>query len=377
MIDLKELIRQGENSAVEFKSADVRAESLAKEMVAFANSQGGMVLVGVEDNGDITGLKPKTDFVEWAANIMRTAINPSLSCDIKVQHYKNAEVGVITVPKGPDKPYQINSGQYLIRVGSTNRSATAPELMRLFQQAGVFHADGNPVNNASIKDLSTTALDKYLARYDISLAEEDDHETLLTNMDVLKSGAPTIAGMLMFGINPQRYLPGACIRYAHFAGKDIDSELIDKQVIEGTLPEQIERSLAVIKHNIQQPSAIVGAKTEPTTENYPDKVYRELIVNAVVHRNYSILGSNIRIFHFDDRIEFRSPGRLPNTVTIQKLRYGVSYAINPVVLKFLENLRYVDKLGRGLPMVWQEAKKLQREVLFEEIGEEFKVSLGM
>ena len=110
-------------------------------------------------------------------------------------------------------------------------------------------------------------------------------------------------------------------------------------------------------------------------EPYPDLVYRELLVNACVHRNYSIAGSRIRIFMFCDRIEFISPGRLPNTITIDKLKAGVSYAVNPVILKFMENLRYIDKLGRGLPMVCQAAQKQGKDVKLEEIGEEFKVTL--
>ena len=78
---------------------------------------------------------------------------------------------------------------------------------------------------------------------------------------------------------------------------------------------------------------------------------------------------------FEDRIEVISPGKLPNTVTVEKLKAGVSYAVNPVIVKFMENLRYIDKLGRGLPLVYQAAQKLGKEVLFEEIGEEFKVAL--
>jgi ATP-dependent DNA helicase RecG len=105
-------------------------------------------------------------------------------------------------------------------------------------------------------------------------------------------------------------------------------------------------------------------------------VFRELLVNACVHRNYAIHGSRIRIFVFDDRIEVISPGRLPNTVTVEKLRRGVSYAVNPVLVKFMENLRFIDKLGRGLPMVYREAVTHGRQVIFEEVGEEFRVTLG-
>ena len=380
-MNVHELIQQGENSAVEFKAANVRPESLAKEIVAFANSQGGVVLVGVADNGDVLGLDGCFDkssaFTDWVANILRTSINPPLNCDMSVEFCDDKKVGVISVPKGADKPYQTNTGQYLVRIGATNRTASVQELMRLFQQAGVFHVDANPVLGAGIKDISTSALDNYLARYDVSLADESDQALLLANMDIIVDSELTIAGLLLFGINPQRYLPNACISYAHFAGVSIDAELIDKQVIEGSLPEQIDRALAVVKNNMARPSNIVGAKLEEFAGLYPEKVFRELIVNAVVHRNYSIVGSRIRIFQFDDRIEFISPGRLPNTVSVKKLSFGVSYASNPIILKFLENLRYVDKLGRGLPMVWQEAKKLGRKVVFEEIGEEFKVTLPL
>ena len=380
-MNVNELIQQGENSAVEFKAASVRPESLAKEIVAFANSQGGVVLVGVADNGDVLGLDGSFDkssaFTDWVANILRTAINPPLNCDMSVEFFNDKKVGVISVPKGADKPYQTNTGQYLVRIGATNRTASVQELMRLFQQAGVFHVDANPVPGASIKDISSSALDNYLTRYDLSLADEPDQALLLANMDIIINSELTIAGLLLFGINPQRYLPNACISYAHFAGQSIDAELIDKQVIEGSLPEQIDRALAVVKNNIVRPSNIVGAKLEEVAGLYPEKVFRELIVNAVVHRNYSIVGSRIRIFQFDDRIEFISPGRLPNTVSVQKLPFGVSYASNPIILKFLENLRYVDKLGRGLPMVWQAAKKLGRKVVFEEVGEEFKVTLPL
>ena len=111
--------------------------------------------------------------------------------------------------------------------------------------------------------------------------------------------------------------------------------------------------------------------------HYPDKVFRELLVNAAVHRNYSITGSQIRVFMFSDRIEFISPGRLPNTVSIEKLAVGTSFARNSLLVRLMENLGYMDKLGRGLPMVCQEAKKIGKDVLFEDSGEEFRVTLRL
>ena len=377
-VKIAELIAQGENNAVEFKSAQVRAESIAKEMVAFSNTQGGALLIGVEDNGDVTGLGRREGVEEWLANIVRENVLPPIDPKIENTDFQGKSIIIIEVEKGKDKPYQTNKHQFLIRVGSTNRTATQTELMRLFQQSGVFHYDRLGVDSTSIKDLNFSKIDNYFDRYQIDFSHEDDPQRILINTEILDDeGLTTIAGLLVFGLNPQRYLTDACISFAHFSGTTISDELIDKQVVNGTLDFQIDTALAVIKNNLKQSSTIQGAKRLDTEFQYPDKVFRELLVNACVHRNYAISGSRIRIFMFDDRIEFISPGRLPNTITIEKLKSGVSYASNPVIVKFMENLRYIDKLGRGLPMVYMAAVKNNKYVIFEEIGEEFKVTLEL
>ncbi len=376
--EIIQLIEGGENSAVEFKSVDVKIDSLAKEMAAFSNTNGGVILMGVEDNGDITGLKEKTGVEEWVANVARNNIIPAVQINYFEIEISNKKVAVITVGKGKDKPYQTTKHQFLIRVGSTNRITTQNELMRLFQQSGVFHYDANSVENTAYKDLNQTKIDQYFSRYEIDFSDESeaDKQILLKNSDIMsQSDTLTVAGLLIFGINPQRYLQNASISFAHFAGNEITSELIDKKIITGTLDYQVDTALSAIKHNLMHPSTIIGAKRVDTVFNYSDKVFRELLVNACVHRNYAISGSAIRVFLFDDRIEFISPGNLPNTVTIEKLKAGVSYASNPIIVKFMENLRYIDKLGRGIPMVCKEAEKGNKEVRFKELGEEFKVTL--
>ena len=252
------------------------------------------------------------------------------------------------------------------------------ELLRLFQQSGVFHFDATGVNNTSITDLNWSKLDQYFNQYNVDFSKESDKERLLINTDLMTpEGEATIAGLLVFGINPQKYLYNASISFAHFDGNSLDDDLLDKRVIEGTLDYQIDTCLASIKNNIKDPSVIQGGKTVSTNFLYPDKVFREIIVNACIHRNYAISGSRIRIFLFNDRLEIRSPGRLPNTVTIEKMKSGVSYASNPVLLKFMENLRYIDKLGRGIPMVYQTAVRNNKELLLEETGEEFALTLTL
>ena len=250
--------------------------------------------------------------------------------------------------------------------------------MRLLQTAGIFHYDTTPVPGTSIKQINLTKATEYFFRYEIDLSaeSEEEKETLLINTDILtESGEASIGGLLLFGLNPSRHLAQCGISFAHFAGTEIDSELIDKQNIDGTLDYQVDTGLAILKKNIQVPSTIIGAKRVDTQALPPDKVLRELLVNSCVHRDYSIGGSKIRIFMFVDRLEFITPGRLQNTVTIEKLKAGVSYARNPVLVKFMENLRYIDRLGRGLPMVWREMQKIGGSVEFKELREEFKVVL--
>ncbi len=375
---LAALLAQGENHAVEFKSAQVHPDSLAREMVAFANSAGGVVLLGVEDSGEISGLPAGKDYEEWVMNIARENVIPAI--EVTANYLSSAEQRVlqVTIPKGQDKPYQTAKYQFLVRVGSTNRVATQAELMRLFQQSGVFHYDLQGVDSTSIRDLNYTKLDEYFSDYQIDFRNEEreEQERILFNTDILDdSGRVTVGGLMMFGINPQRHLLNASISFAQFVGNALDETLLDKQVIGGTLDIQVDTALAIIMNHISRPSQIEGAKTVDAVFQYPEKVFRELLVNACVHRDYSIHGSRIRIFLFDDRIEFISPGRLPNTVSIEKLKLGVSYARNPVIVKFMENLRYIDKLGRGLPMVYRVGAEGNKQVVFEEIGEEFRVVL--
>lgn len=375
-----QVLDQGENSSVEFKSSDVRAESLAREMVAFANSLGGIVFIGVEDNKQISGIQTEKNWEEWISNVARTNINPPLSIEYTEIDLEEKRVGILIVPKGKDKPYQTNEGKFYIRIGSTNRIASNQELMRLFQQSGFFHYDAIPVEGTSIQVLNLSKLTKYFDSYQINfeLLTENEKITLLKNSDILSdTGEVTIAGLLVFGIYPQKHLKMSSISFAVFTKNEINSELINKQTIEGNLDIQIDTVTSLIKTHIPIQSDIIGNKRESKDFHYPERVYRELLVNACCHRNYAIQGSKIRVFLFSDRLEVISPGRLPNTITVEKLIAGVSYSVNPVIVKFMENLNYMDKLGRGLPMVYLESKKLGKLVEFQEIGEEFKVTLWL
>ena len=373
-------IPKTENQHIEFKQEEVSSQSLAEEVVAFANGEGGEIWLGIDDNGKAIGIS--RSYEEDIMNICRTTVIPPIQSEyeeITVEGEKHNKIACIKINKGIDRPYYTSRNKYYIRVGTAKRTASREELIRLFQASGLFHYDIVEAAGSQLKDLNQSAIADYFSRYKIDYIHEDESERLrlLWASDISsEQQIPTVGGLLVFGITPERHLPQSGISLAVFNGDKIGSELRDKKTFYSGLPLQIDNALAAIKANILIPSDIQGAK-RIEVPSYPEKVFRELLVNAVVHRNYSIIGSQIRVFIFADRIEFISPGRLPNTVTIEKLTTGTSFSRNPLLVKLMENLGYMDKLGRGLPMVYQESVKLDRTLAFENDGENFKVILGL
>ncbi|MGK7394613.1 MAG: RNA-binding domain-containing protein [Candidatus Cyclobacteriaceae bacterium M3_2C_046] len=370
---LLNLIGQGENSNIEFKIEEARPENIAREMVAFSNHLGGVLLIGVTDEGKIVGISGK-DLEEKIANIARENVVPAINYSAHAVNYEDKKVFIVEIEKGQHKPYQTIDGKYWIRVGSTNRMATQSELMRLFQQSGMLHFDINPVERTHIKSLNFDKIHHYFElNYQVEFAnmEEQEQVRLLYNSDILmeENNQVSVSGVLMFGKNPERYLPQATISFAAFKGVSLDAELTLKKEISGTLDEQIESASSLVQLHLPNESTIEGLKRVEQTL-IPKKVLRELIVNAVAHRNYAITSRRIQILLFSDRLEITSPGRIPNTLTIEKIKTGNSALRNPAIIKYLDNLRYIDALGRGIPMI---IRQMGDKVAFSEEGELFKV----
>ncbi len=373
---LLEIISQGENSSIEFKSGKVRPESVAKEMAAFSNSFGGTLLIGVEDDGIISGIKmEKID--QWLANIARINVIPAISPDISIENIKNKKIAVVEIPKGINKPYQTINGKYYIRIGSTNRTATKEELSRLFQQAGIVHFDLSPVEGTKEKDLDLLKLHDYWSTcYDIDFISMEKHEQqkILINSDIIipfeGSNAASVGGLLLFGKQPQRRLPQSSIKTAVFKGENITDEIIDKKEIVGALPEIIDNTASLINIFLPRASTIKDLKREEQIL-VPRRVIREALVNAVSHRDYSIINKQTTVYIFSNRIEITSPGRIANTLTLEKIKVGNSAIRNHFLVKYLDNMRYIDGLGRGVPMI---IKEMGERAIFEEIGELFRIS---
>lgn len=379
--ELLDIINGGENFYIEFKEEKVKPKDLGEEIVAFANSEGGTILIGVSDDGKVTGITDKR-IEETIMNICRNNVIPNIIPNFEYVTIEDKKVVILGIQKGLSKPYSTVDNKYYIRVGTTKRIASREELLRLFEGNGSLHYDISPVPNTSIRDLNIDVIREYYFKYnsfDLYDEEKEQVERLLINADILKDlngeKVCSVGGLLIFGKIPSNSLPQNGISFAHFNGNDISDELIDKKVIEGRIQEIAESTLTIIKNNILTPSTIKDLK-RTEKEDYPLIVLREALVNTLVHRNYSIYGSKIRIFMFNDRIEFRSPGRLPNTVTTEKMKVGVSFARNPFLVKYMENMRFIDQLGRGIPMIIKNMMSISNiEPKLQELGEEFILTI--
>jgi ATP-dependent DNA helicase RecG len=338
---------------------------------------GGTILIGVRDDGTIEGIEAskRKELKERVANIARNSVIPSLSPKVDFVTLDGKMICVIEISKGLHKPYQTLDGKYLLRIGSTNRSATKEELSRLFQQAGLVHFDIAPIEGSSKMDLNEQKLHDYWHLYydiDYLALESQEQSKLLANSDITdEQGLCTVGGLLMFGRYPQKRLPHSSVMFAVFRGVEIEDEMLDKKEIVGTIDEMIDRCSELIKLFIPKSSTILGNKRAENTK-IENKVIREAIVNALVHRDYSLQHQKVRIFVFSNRLEIASPGKLPNTLTIDKILVGNSSPRNMFLVKFLDNMRYIDGIGRGIPLI---KKEMGNMVEFEEIGEIFIIRL--
>jgi ATP-dependent DNA helicase RecG len=198
----------------------------------------------------------------------------------------------------------------------------------------------------------------------------------------------TIAGTLIFTKNPERFLPQAGITAVRFKGVDLSYEALDREDVEGALVNSYDDEGKIIEYGVIE-KAIRFVERNTSTFSYMDGIVRkdvpqylkesvrEAIVNAIAHRHYSIIGSKIRLFVFNNRLEVRSPGKIPNTVTIEQMKTSCHYARNPVIVKFLQHFGYVEDIGLGIPnkIIRLMKEHAGKEPELKELGEEFMVTL--
>ena len=350
--ELIDLLSRGEDSRQQFKENFTNADALAAEIVAFSNTAGGKILVGVRNDGTVLGLSgADLDRLNQlvsnsASQNVRPAVNPLTD---NVPH-PNGMVMVITIPEGFSKPYMDKNGTIWVKSGSDKRRATSrEELQRLFQQAGLVHADETPVAGLGAGDVDMAYFEAFFTQqFGESLAQHHQPlPQLLTNMNLMNQGRLNVAGSLLFAKAPQYALPAFIVKAVAFVGTQIEDErYIDSRDITGKLADVCQQTLGFIIANTRAQQSDQGFNSQGQLE-IARIVWEELVVNALIHRDYFI-SAPVRVLVFADRVEIISPGHLPNNLTIENIKAGNSNMRNPILASFAAKLLPYRGLGSGL-----------------------------
>lgn len=349
---LTQRLRLGEDSRTEFKSTargGLDRKNLAREVAAFANGGGGQIFLGVEDDGTPTGvgtIHQADAIMLQVVQACQVVVEPAIWCPVMKVEVEGKLVLVVDVPvSSPDRPYRADRIFY-IRDASMSREARRDELLRMLQSQNVHH-DETSVEGSTPEDLDTEVIDDLLRAVYAPGAPARRTHYLRALKCIDHGGTPTVAGVLLFGREPERWFTDARISAVRWRGTRISGDLADRQEINGHLVRQIDGVIAFLARHVPAPARIEGF--ERVELGIPEVVLREAVLNAVAHRDYRA-ASQIRILVFDDRVEIINPGLLLNHLTLDSIRLGgISQRRNPVIAAALARLRGRESIGMGVP----------------------------
>lgn len=356
-LEILERIQRGEDSTTQFKQDITDANRLAEELVAFSNAEGGVLLIGVADDGVIVGLDDAqiSRINQLVSNTASENVKPPIYplTDILAIHGKRLIAA--SIRKGDSKPYQTSKGFYLTKSGSDKRRMSPDELRRLFAESHRLFADEEALENSDITDLNAESFYAFLDADNQEVYEDLKHGKLelgnvLQNLGLLRDTHLTLAGNLIFGKTPYRFSPSFYMDCVNFDGDDVDVDnFIAKSTIKGSLRQQYDGSMQFLQNNLRRISVTEGFNAQTRLE-IDERVLGELLVNALVHRDYYIQ-SSVKVFVFRSRVEIVSPGKLPNSLTVEKIKSGLSVHRNPILNSVCKSVLPYSGYGSGIKRV--------------------------
>ena len=384
--------RAGEDSGTEFKEVRLgkrgvvspNTDDLAGELVAFANADGGFLFLGVDDSGAVRGIPPdRVGVVEtWLVNVASNNCVPPIRPRVRSELLpdvagEDRQVLLVEVPRGIHV-HRTSKGRYHLRIGSTKRDLDPPELARLFQDRGRGYVfDEQAVFAAGVEELNWNRLEAFFGRSPKIPWLDLLRNTRVTLRDEQGTDRPSVAGLLTFGSEPAEHLRSAWIEAACYRGTRLSSDdLVHEERFTGPVPDQIDAGVAFVMR-----FAAPGGERRGDAP-YDLEVVDEAIVNAAAHRDYSIQGSKIRLFLFADRLELYSPGKLPNTITVEEMPYRV-FTRNQLLVNFLSRIRskrtgrvFLESRGEGVRRILEGGEAHSgRRPQYELFGEELRLTV--
>lgn len=373
MEEVRRRLSGGRDVSFDWLPSDAPREAVATALMAFANTRtGGQLLIGADDHGKLHGVADGEAVLDRALSAALTLTPPLLLPLPRILDIDSRRAVLVTVPAGMAHVYSLN-GHYLVRDGGTSVPLTPPAMRRLLIERGDITYEAEPARDATRHDLDWERATQYAA----SIGESDVEKALVKRGCIVKTDSqviPTHAGILLFGKDPRRFVRGTEITAVRFAGETM-GDTFTRDDISGTLPEQIRRAETFLHDTLRKGVTLSSTMARSEQYEYPLEAVRELVVNAVAHRDYSIHGDGIRLYIFKDRMEITSPGRLPGPVTVANIK-DERFSRNPALVQVLADLRYIERLGYGVDRVIELTRQHGLpEPVFSETDGGFKVTI--
>ncbi|PJF41401.1 MAG: transcriptional regulator [Chloroflexi bacterium] len=375
--DIALLLKQGHNHQTDWFAEHTPSQTLAETLAAFANSHGGTILIGViGQNGIINGVQDVDTTIDHVLEAALSLDPPLIISMPRQVRLKNKTLVVVQVPSGMPYVYALNDGRYLYREDTQNSPLNPRDLRRLMIERGQINFETEVVSGASFDDLDWNKAGEYVSNLRGTSDAKTEDVLLQRGCLVQQDGRtrPTNAGILLFGRDPQRFIHGSEITAVRFAGEAM-GDTFTRQDIIGSLPDQIRRAETFLRDNLRKGVHLSTTMTREESYEYPMEAARELVVNAVAHRDYSIIGDGIRLFIFSNRMSVTSPGGLAGPVTIANIK-DERFSRNPIIVQVLSDMGFIERLGYGVDRVIALMReKNLHEPTFEETNGGFRVEL--
>ena len=374
--ELLAMIKSGESSKVQFKERLPNIDSLAHELIAFSNSLGGKIIFGVNDKtGELNGLSFNEiqQINQQIVNISSQKVYPPVFLTTETVAINDNQILVVSIEEGLSKPYKDSNGTIYLKNGADKRKVTSnDEIARLLGSRNLL-ADEIEIYETSIKDIDTRLFSEYFNKeFDMTYEEKGlTLEKALIAKKVMRNGHLTLAGLLFFGNKPQSIRPAFCIKAAMFTGNDIgDNNYRSKpEDFTGTIPELFKQGMMYVKSSIKYLQNGQGFNSSGVPE-ISVIALEEVLQNALIHRDY-FKNSPVRLLIFENRIEITSPGKLPNSLTVDDVKYGNPVIRNNQIALFASKTMPYSGLGSGLRRAF--ANQPDLELINDIGGEQFIV----
>ncbi|HJQ23398.1 MAG TPA: RNA-binding domain-containing protein [Blastocatellia bacterium] len=390
--DLLTLVRGGEDTHLEFKIRLVNADKIAAEIVAMANSGGGAILFGVNDQRRVEGLDDPEQVEDELIDICRNQIKPAILPRLDKVAFDNGTRIVVLQVDDRRAPYQTLDHRYYIRIGSTKREADGAEIAALYARSRVAALEDMPMIQAAIEDIDEALVWSYVRDLEGEIFREPAGYPTASAMRDLRLATdygaaitPTMAGFLLFGrsLAVERVLPQSRLMLVRYSGATLTAPVIEQVEFVGNITSLFDRAAQFIRRYVdlwdaRPPRSTQAAASEaaPARANYLRDAVLEALTNLLVHRDYAMVATPSRVLIFDDRMEFINACRT-NGATKKSVEYGATLRLNPRLHRVFTSPEYgIEPARRGLPALRRTHFAFtRREPRLSLLNDEFRLEL--